>query len=148
MEDSRKGQGPGVKKKFQKMLILVFEVILQQPKYTFQIGFGNFFRVLAHCESYWAYNRYPDGTYKTFAEVINLEKKNFIHRPIFLLIRSFRIKYLIPCMPVYNLELFWKNFGEIHVEAVLEDAAACLQGGLCQHSQPEVLILRLETKVY
>ena len=49
---------------------------------------------------------------------------------------------------VYNLELFWKNFGEIHVEAVLEDAAACLQGGLCQHSQPEVLILRLETKVY
>ena len=31
-------RGPGVKKKFQKMLIFVFEVIVQQPKHTFEIG--------------------------------------------------------------------------------------------------------------
>ena len=33
---------------FQKMLILIFEVIMQPPKHTFEIGF--FFRILAHCE--------------------------------------------------------------------------------------------------
>ena len=37
---------PGVKKKFQKTLILVFEVIVQPPKHTFEIGC---FGVLAHC---------------------------------------------------------------------------------------------------
>ena len=38
-----------MKKKFQNMLILVFEVIVQvqPPKHTFEIG--NFFHVLAHC---------------------------------------------------------------------------------------------------
>ena len=29
---------PGLKKKFQKMLILVFEVIVQSPEHTFEIG--------------------------------------------------------------------------------------------------------------
>ena len=36
-----------MKKKFQQMLILVFEVIMQPPKQTFEIGI--FFRLLAHC---------------------------------------------------------------------------------------------------
>ena len=47
MEVARRG--PGVKKKFQKTLILVFEVIMQRqtPKHTFEIGI--FFRILAHC---------------------------------------------------------------------------------------------------
>ena len=35
-------------KKFQKTLILAFEVIVQPPRHTFEIGF--FFRVLSHCE--------------------------------------------------------------------------------------------------
>ena len=39
---------PGAKEKIQKMLILVFGVIMQPPKYTFEIGI--FFRVLAHCD--------------------------------------------------------------------------------------------------
>ena len=34
------------KKIFQKMLILVFEVIMQPPKHTFEIGI---FFVLPHC---------------------------------------------------------------------------------------------------
>ena len=33
---------------FQKTLILVFEVIVQAPKHTFEIGIF-FFHVLAHC---------------------------------------------------------------------------------------------------
>ena len=37
----------GVKNFLQKTLILAFEVIVQPPKHTFEIGF--FFRVLAHC---------------------------------------------------------------------------------------------------
>ena len=43
-------RGPGVKKKCQKTLILVFELIVhvQLPKHTFEIG--NFFRILAHCD--------------------------------------------------------------------------------------------------
>ena len=33
-------RGPGVKKEFHKMLILVFEVIVQSaPKHTYEIGF-------------------------------------------------------------------------------------------------------------
>ena len=36
--------GPGVKKKFQTTLILVFVVIVQPPKHTFEIG--GFFHVL------------------------------------------------------------------------------------------------------
>ena len=43
-------KGLGVKKKFQKTLILVFVVILQPPKHIFEIGF--FFRVSAHCALY------------------------------------------------------------------------------------------------
>ena len=35
---SERGPRPGVKKKFLKMLILVFEVIVQPPKHTFEIG--------------------------------------------------------------------------------------------------------------
>ena len=38
-------RGTGVKKIFQKMLILVFEVIMEPSKYTFEIGI--FFHVLA-----------------------------------------------------------------------------------------------------
>ena len=37
-----------MKKNFQKTLILVFEVIVQPPKHTIEIGF--FFHVLAHCD--------------------------------------------------------------------------------------------------
>ena len=37
LEGSRRR--PGVNKKFQKTLILVFEVIVQPPKHTFEIGF-------------------------------------------------------------------------------------------------------------
>ena len=40
--------GPRVKKKFQKTLILAFEVILQPPKHTFEIGIF-FLRILAYC---------------------------------------------------------------------------------------------------
>ena len=43
-------RGPGVKKKFQGTLILVFEVFMQQPKHIFEIRF--FFRALAHCDTY------------------------------------------------------------------------------------------------
>ena len=40
-------RGPGVKKEFHKMLILVFEVIVQSaPKHTYEIGF---FSHLGHC---------------------------------------------------------------------------------------------------
>ena len=31
-------KGPGVKKNFHKTLILIFEVIMQQPKHIFEIG--------------------------------------------------------------------------------------------------------------
>ena len=36
-------------KKFQKTLILVFKVIVQPPKHTFEIGI--FFHLLAHCDT-------------------------------------------------------------------------------------------------
>ena len=47
-------RGPGVKEKFQKTLILViFEVIVQPPKNTFEIE--DFFRVLAHYKNNYNY---------------------------------------------------------------------------------------------
>ena len=55
-------RGPGVRKKFQKTLIfLVFEVIVQPPKHTFEIGI--FFHVLADCTFIWKDNSY----YKIFS---------------------------------------------------------------------------------
>ena len=48
VEGLRWGIGPRMKK-ISKTLILVFEVIVQPPKHTIEIGF--FFRVLAHCEA-------------------------------------------------------------------------------------------------
>ena len=44
VEDLQRGHR--VKKKIQKTLILVFEVIVQPPKNTFKIGFFS----LAHCD--------------------------------------------------------------------------------------------------
>ena len=45
VKDSRRRSG--VKKKLQKMLTSVFEVIVPPPKHTFEIGV--FFCILAHC---------------------------------------------------------------------------------------------------
>ena len=45
-------RGPGVKKKFQKMLILVFDLIVQPPKHTFEIGFFSLFSSLWSGQKY------------------------------------------------------------------------------------------------
>ena len=47
VDSSRKG--PGVKKIFQKPLILVFEVIAQTATTQKKFEIGTFFRILAHC---------------------------------------------------------------------------------------------------